>query len=226
MNIACIFITLDRSDLTLRCINQNFYNSGLNADVFLIDNGSEADNFESIVTAYPFKSAYRFVKNKGIAAAINKGIEMAKDYDAVVTLANDILMPDNWLKDMVASVKEDTGMVGIHCVEGLPAMINGVHPIQTPFGNVLIPMAAVNKVGMFNTDFDPYGMQDADYAYRLLKSGFRNYYIPGQSEHIGNDVGNGTEYRQMKDEGLAKAGAIYTAALNKYDEIGNYYLKY
>ena len=226
MKVACILLTLERQFLTHFCIKQNFYNIGLNADVFLVDNGSPRESFESIAIAYNFRSCHRFLKNKGIAAAINKGIQMARGYDAVVTLANDILMPDNWLKDMVASVKEDTGMVGIHCVEGLPEMVDGVHPIHTPFGNVLIPMKAIDKVGYFNTDFDPYGMQDADYAYRLLKSGFRNYYIPGKSEHIGNDVGNGTEYRKMKDEGLSKAGAIYTAALKKYDETGNYYLKY
>jgi GT2 family glycosyltransferase len=226
MKVAVILLTLDRLELTKRVIDKNFYNSGLDADVFLIDNGSTKENFEAVIKHYPyFKKTYQFKKNKGIATAINKGIEFAKGYDAVVTLANDILMPQNWLINMVNSIKEDTGCIGIHCVEGLPDLVDGYHYSQSVFGNVLIAANALKAVGKFNTDFDPYGMQDADYCYRLHKSGFKNYYLPNlKSEHIGHDVGNGTEYRKMKDDSLAKAGEIWTKAIEHYEKTNNYYL--
>lgn len=226
MKIACILLTLDRPDLTIRCINQNFFNSGLGADVFLIDNGSKKENFEAVLKAYPyFTKVHQFKKNHGIAGAINKGIKLAKGYDAVVTLANDILMPEGWLKSMSEHIKEDTGMIGIHCVEELPTLIDGVHPTICPFGNVLITANAIKKVGMFNTDFDPYGMQDADYAYRVTKSGFKNFYLPDlKSEHIGHDMGDGSEYRAMKDEGLAKANEVYRKAIERYDTTKNYFI--
>lgn len=219
MNIGCIFLTLDRYDLTAQCVKQNFFNSGQNADVILIDNGSES--FESQVNLYPFSQSYHFTENKGIARAINKGLELTLNYDAVVLLANDILMPEGWLKSLTEYFIriQNTGLAGIHCVEKLPELSDlGVHECFCPFGNVLISREAINKVGGFNTDFGYYGMEDSDYAYRVKKAGLINYYIPGKSEHIGHDVGQDSIYRRRKDEGLKKAGAIYNQAVKRYDE--------
>ncbi len=228
MNVACIFLTCNRLDLTLRCINQNFYNAGLDADVILIDNGSLVETFDRIKKAYPFRKVFRFFENKGISAAINKGIALSRGYDAIVTLANDILMPDGWLLNMVhyALKIPNTGMVGIHCVESLPHLSeSGIYEVHTPFGNTLITRQALDKVGKFNTDFDPYGQQDADYGFRLNKTGFINYYIPGfKSEHIGHDVGQNSEYRRMKDAGLQKSNAAWNRAQEHYERNQSYFL--
>jgi hypothetical protein len=37
-----------------------------------------------------------------------------------------------------------------------------------------------------------------------------------RSEHIGHDVGNGTEYRGMKDESLAKGKQIWDKNQDRY----------
>jgi GT2 family glycosyltransferase len=232
MNIACIFLTLNRPELSLQTIKHNFFNAEKDADVYLVDNGSTPENFNLISRSYPFKNFYRFDENKGIAHAINKGIEFGKDYDGIVTLANDILMPKGWLRLMSSYAVNipNTGMAGIHCVEQLPeiSIINGlaVHlSYEKTFGNTLITKAAIDKIGRFNEDLDPYSNQDADYAYRLMKTGFINYYIPGvRSEHIGHDVGNGTEYRKMKDESLERNWKKHHEWLKYYDDTGNYYL--
>ena len=229
MKVACILLTLDRPELTIRCIQQNFFNAGVSADVFWIDNGSTPESIAAIAAReYPFAAVRHLPENVGIASAINLGIELADGYDAIVTLANDILMPPGWLAKMIEYAEKipQTGMVGIHCVEALPPLTElGVHEILTPFGNVLITRAALDAAGKFNTDYDPYGMQDADYAYRLSKMDFVNYYLPGMSsDHIGLDVGQDTAYRAMKDAGLAKAFEIWTAAVAKYDGTGNYKL--
>lgn len=234
MNIACIFLTLDRPELTLRTIHKNFFNSEKDAPVFLVDNGSSLENFNLISNSYPFFNIYQFEKNMGIAHAINAGIQEALPwgYDAIVTLANDILMPQGWLRIMSEYAEKipNTGMAGIHCVEQLPEIqyVNGigVHlSYEKTFGNTLITRRAIKKIGRFNEDLDPYSNQDADYAYRLMKSGFVNYYIPNvRSEHIGHDVGNGTEYRKMKDESLQANWKKHHEWLKYYDETGNYYL--
>ena len=171
------------------------------------------------------------INRKGIAAAINEGLEKTKDHDAIVTCSNDIEMPVNWLQRMVEVVSniENTGMCGIHCVEGQGELseVNGqqVNKTFTAFGNVMIPRKAIDTIGMFNEDYDPYGMQDADYAYRLNAMGFTNYYIAGlTSNHIGHDVGSQSEYRKMKDEGLALSDAKWQKWTKQYDETKNYYL--
>ena len=171
------------------------------------------------------------INKKGIAAAINEGILKTLDYDAIVTCANDIEMPDNWLQRMV-NVSSDishTGMCGIHCVEGQGELTNiGGHTVYknfTAFGNVLIPRKAIAAAGLFNEDYDPYGMQDADYAYRLNALGFVNYYIAGlTSQHIGHDVGSQTEYRKMKDEGLSQADAKWRKWIEYYETTKDYNL--
>ena len=207
MIVNLLFLDYHRKQFTEQVLQQNLNNAG-----------------------YPF--GHTVIDQKGIAAAINYGIAQSQGYDAVVTLANDILMPDNWLKAMVLATMAipNTGMCGIHCVEGLgdTETINGVtvHRSYTAFGNVLIPMAAIRKVGYFNTDYDPYGMQDADYAHRLLNTGHINYYLHGmKSQHLGHDVGQPSDYRRMKDEGLNAAGDKWGKWTKHYEENG-YTLNY
>jgi GT2 family glycosyltransferase len=215
MKVAILLLAQNRHDLTQRVINQNFFNSGYNADCFLIDNGSDTLQLFN----YPF-TGYDYSKEKrGIAAGFNAGLRMTQNYDAVCLLANDILLPQDWLAKFVLFAQriENTGIIGIHCVEELPPLEDGVHKIHTPFGDNFITRELIDAIGGYNEEYDPYGMQDSDYATRALIAGFANYYLPDmRSEHIGHDVGNGTEYRKMKDESFAKAKEIWDRNQNKY----------
>lgn len=203
MKIAVIFLDYERhtySERTLQCIVK----SGYPFDLFTI-------------------------QRKGIAAALNEGIDKTRDYDAIVTCANDIELPQNWLIHMIKYAEQipQSGMIGFHTVESLPDIqyVNTlpVHPIFTAFGNVMIPRKAIDTIGYFNEAHDPYGMQDADYAFRLNNTGFINYYIPElKAVHIGHDIGEQSDYRSMKDEGLIKAEKTYKDFCTKYDAENNY----
>jgi hypothetical protein len=82
-------------------------------------------------------------------------------------------------------------------------------------------MKAIKAVGMWNEDYDPYGMNDSDYGYRVEKSGFINYYLHSfKSEHIGHDVGVDNEYRRAKDAGLAKASQVWGESMARYEKEG------
>jgi len=207
MNIAVILLTLNRENLTKQVVDQNFYNSGYNADCYLIDNGSDHVPYN----LYNWEGCNASFGKRGIAAAVNKGLKMTKTYDGVCLMANDILMPDNWLSNWVTFAKKipNTGIIGLHCVEELPPLIDGIHKTHTPFGNNFITRKLINSIGGYNEEYDPYGMQDRDYAERAILAGFTNYYIQGKSEHIGHDVGNNSEYRKMKDNSLAKAQKVW-----------------
>ena len=176
---------------------------------------------------YPFSLLE--VDMKGISAAFNYGLSKSLDFDAVVFMANDILLPNDWLRRMVLAAQDvhNTGCVGIYCVEsgGEQTVINktAVRLVPTAFGSTLYPMEAIKKVGGYNPEYDPYGMQDADYALRLSMAGFISYYLDGlKAEHIGHDVGNGTEYRKMKDDSLKAACETWTRCTTYYKETGNY----
>lgn len=204
MKVKVIFLDYLRHDFTQRVKNVNFSNAG-----------------------YPFEVVE--VNMKGISAALNYGISQSLNYDAVVTMANDILMPDNWLLRMVQAAEAipQTGMCGIHVVEGINPMqtINGiqVHVQEASFGNVLIPMTAINKIGYFNPVYDPYGMQDSDYAFRLRMTGHVNYYLHDiLAEHIGHDVGQDSDYRRMKDAGLRDCDRLWLQETTRYQETNDY----
>lgn len=204
MKVNVLFLDYQRHDFTERVKSVNFNNAGYTFDSVTID-------------------------MKGIAAALNAGIRQSLNYDAIVTMANDILMPDNWLLQMVTASEAipNTGMCGIHVVEGINEMqvINGipVHIQDASFGNVLIPMSAIKKIGYFNEAYDPYGMQDSDYGFRLKQTGHINYYLNGiRAEHIGHDVGQDTPYRKMKDEGLSKCDVIWLEETKRYMETNDY----
>jgi GT2 family glycosyltransferase len=204
MKVNVLFLDYQRHDFTARVLCKNMDSVGYPFDLIKID-------------------------MLGIAKAINYGISQSKEYDAVVTMANDILMPDNWLLQMVTAAEAipNTGMCGIHVVEGINEMqiINGipVHVQDASFGNVLIPMSAIKKIGYFNEAYDPYGMQDSDYAFRLRQTGHLNYYLNGiRAEHIGHDVGQDTPYRKMKDEGLSKCDYLWARETQKYQDNNDY----
>lgn len=204
MNITIIILDYLRHEHTQRVKDVNLKNAG-----------------------YPFELVT--IDRKGVSAAINEGIREATD--PVVTMANDILMPDNWLRDMVhyATQIPDSGMVGMHTVEGLPASseVNGLKIWECcPFGNVLITKQAIDKVGYFNLDLDPYSVNDRDYYLRCNLAGLRSYYIPGKCEHIGHDVGEQTEYRKMKDESLNNLWRKGEQWYEYYKNTGNIYLDY
>jgi predicted glycosyltransferase involved in capsule biosynthesis len=117
---------------------------------------------------------------------------------------------------MFAERVSKTGIIGIHCVEELPPLVDGVHKTHTPFGDNFITRELIDAIGGYNEAYDPYGMQDRDFAERATIAGFTNYYLPDlKSEHIGHDVGNGTEYRAMKDESLQRAQSVW----EKYQKI-------
>jgi GT2 family glycosyltransferase len=229
MKLACVLITLGREDLTRRVITQNFYNAGLDADVFLVDNGSPLDMHHRICAAYPFRETFRYEQNMGVSRAINKGFQLAAAYDAVVIMANDILMPEGWLAEMHKCHKwiKDCGLIGVHCVESLPAKHDfyPVHHTFCPFGNIYVPREVIRYVGGFNVDFLKYGMNDSEYGYRVHKAGFFSFYLGNgmKSEHIGHDMGEQTEYRKMKDAGMAVALGIYNNAVEQYEKTNSYY---
>jgi GT2 family glycosyltransferase len=226
MNIAVILLTQNRADLTKKVIDQNFYNSGYDADCFLIDTGSEESQFYEIEDYYNWKYCYWSLHKMGIAAGVNTGFSLTTEYDGVCILANDILLPDNWLSNWVMFSKRvsKTGIIGIHCVENLPPLVDGIHKTHTPFGNNYITRELIDTIGGYNKEYDPYGMQDRDYAERATIAGFTNYYLPDlRSEHIGHDVGNNTEYRRMKDESLARAQAVWEKYQPIYHEEKNIY---
>ncbi|MBR1712322.1 MAG: glycosyltransferase family 2 protein [Alloprevotella sp.] len=61
---------------------------------------------------------------------------------------------------------------------------------------MLVPRAALGKVGLFDEQFFMYG-EDVDLSYRLLQGGFQNYYLPVPILHYKGESTRKTSFRYI-----------------------------
>lgn len=235
--IAVCFITLNRERLTKDTITNARAKAGIDFDFFALDQGST----DGVVSLLSNDVTYYIKKkeNVGVASGFNFLWNMAKhlDYDFICNIGNDIDLPQNWLKEFYETyqaIGEQHQYLAIHSVEHLPSAkqtINGKNfiPSDTIFGCTFFNVSLLDKVGYFNTLYNPYGLEDGEYTYRCHKSKVLCAYIDiGTAHHTGSPYGDNDNgpYRQMKDESLRKNAIIYTSEIERMNLTNNYFIPY
>lgn len=230
--VSILLLTIDRFHKTREYVGNALANAGYPFELCISDNGSvESEIFEWCEQQNPkvyFKNGY----NYGTAQSLNRMMD-ANPSDYWVFIGNDIQLPPNWLKTFVqyAEQTEDkAGVIGIDWrqLKYDTINLNGLDVWETTnvFGTMFITKTLREKVGDFCEDYFIYGLWDSDYSLRATAAGFQNFYLPNlRSHHFGNDVGENSEYRRMKDNSLEKAKPIFDANRLEYNK-GNYYKKY
>lgn len=225
--------------MTVKCIGDALKTAGHPFEFLCCDNGSGDRRVIDYIAGLEPAYFRQNVSNEGCAQMHNQMLLRAKG-DLFALLDNDIeIRRDNWLRDLVDAYNKipNSGMIGIHtdnlCPEmHAPETIEGivVHPARPPkedavFGTRLFGRAVLAKVGAFCEDYFTYSLCDNEYNTRVHHSGFMNYYISGPSGvHLGQDVGEQSSYRRMKDDCLRRAAPIMHQNLHKYFSTGNFYL--
>ena len=243
MKVAILLNTIDRYELTVKCIGGALATAGYPFEFLCCDNGSSDRRvIEYIETLNPvyFRKNER---NEGCAQMHNQML-LRTDADLFVLLDNDIEIRgrQHWLKDMVDAYldgpAEGTGVMGIHSDQLCPekhqpfTLMSGrvIFPARPPkedavFGTRMFSRTVLDKVGFFCEDYGPYSLCDNEYNTRVHHAGFMNYYIDGPSGlHLGWDVGENSEYRRMKDRSMAAAGPVLEINLRKYFETRTFYV--
>ena len=234
MKVSILLLTIDRYHLTREYVGQALKEAGYPFELCISDNGSkDPEIFKWCEEQNPkvyFKNGY----NYGTAQSLNRMIE-ANPSDYYVFIGNDIQLPRNWLKYMVEAAENTEGLHGVIGIDWRGKEkeydhvdLNG-HPIlgsTNVFGDMFISQELRDKIGPFCEDYGPYGMWDSDYSYRSRVAGRQNFYLRGvKSTHFGDDVGQNSEYRKMKDASLSLAAKKFSEnRVTKYD-IGDYYIK-
>lgn len=232
-------LTLNRAQLTIECTEHNRRAAGMDFDLLVLDNGSKPAELEKMYAEINVGNTTWVTSenNMGVGAGFNRLIWWATlhEYDLIVIIGNDIKNSEGWLTELVKYHKAipDSGIIALNwgCgafpierkeINGLPVDVS-----EKVYGVWALPNHLIEKVGYFNEDYFPYGMEDSDYNARVLLSGYTNFYIPGiQSEHVGEDGNQDTEYRKMKWESLRKNSLIYDANHEKYLHHKYYYVGY
>lgn len=235
MKLSVCMLSLNRYDELKRVLEQNL--KGLtDYELLICDNGSTDPRIIELIESYKPTYFRKNSRNEGVASALNQLFLRAKG-EFVVTMSNDIIMPDNWFeKGLEYHAKvPSTGIVGFDWSGG--GLIPGVtdrdgvtaHFLDKVkdrvFGNMLFKREVFDKVGYFCEDYHPYGLEDSDFNERVNSAGYVGFYIPGMhSSHIGTDVGKKTDYRQMKDKSLTDNLPKLWPNLSKY-KAGDYYIQ-
>ena len=170
--------------------------------------------FQNLLKAgYP--AEYIMIDREGIANALNDGIDAMIDggFDYVGFLANDIQEPEDWLLmkiSLIAGIPA-AGVVSIS-VEQMHSQLRSQHII----GNYLISRSAIDAIGYFNEEFDPYGPIDLDYCERLHAAGFGTYYVLDEVAHHPHSHAAGTEYGYDKTARVAESWAKHVQNSHDY----------
>lgn len=219
--IYCIMLTIDRYELTKRVVEENTRRAGVPLRFIVVDNGSQ----DARIKAWIPTIAYSYIfndSNEGVArmqnVAMLRAQQIAKkdDYRDVFfcLFGNDIIMPEGWGLRLIELHKRmsaygNVGLLGIDCL-GHAAQCKPHHNepsalvTHNVFGTCLFGIEMLWRVGYLCNRFHPYGLEDSDWHWRIAESGCSSYYLAGAtSEHVGADVGNGGDYRAMKDHSLS-----------------------
>jgi rhamnosyltransferase len=168
------------------------------SEVIVVDDGSP--NGTQIVDAVAERGArlLRHDTNRGIAAALNTGVQAALDAEgalAVLTVDQDSTIPagfvtalvDGWERAEQDGVR--VGVVAPEHVSGLPDQRAGRPPVQS---GMLLPVATLRRVGDFDERLFIDGVDD-DYALRCLDAGLAVVVLDGLT--LGHRLGATHEIR-------------------------------
>ena len=186
----------------------------MNAVIYLNYQDRNTDTlFHNIKNAGKHIDFISIINETGISYAINKGLKHFNyDYVQYVTImGNDILEPDNWLSTRNEFLEDKT--VGI-CSIPLDGFSGDSLDL---IGNFTISKEAINRVGGFNQELDPYGAIDLDYCTRVRASGLHTKFIPNtKATHIEQ---NGIEaYGYNKMDLVKKTWDLHNQNVSAYTD--------
>lgn len=231
MKVNILLLTIDRYGLTSHFVAEALRNAGYPYELCCTDNGSKDKAVIDLVASWNPKLHILNDGNKGTAQSLNEMIRR-NPADAHVFIGNDIRMPINWLRALVEYAQNvpNAGVIGIDWrnLQYEKETVNNyvIQKSSTVFGTMFITQKTRDKVGEFCEDYGVYGLWDSDYSYRCRMAGLQNFYVDNlKTEHMGHDVGEKSEYREMKDKSLSIAAPIFNANKLEYEK-GNYFKTY
>lgn len=229
--VSLLLVTMERFDLTARCVPKTLRQAGCPFELLACDNGSKDLRVPNFLREQAPAYLRTNAENEGYAPMLNQMLlRAAGDWFCVIDPDFEV-KPNGWLAKLLAANKAipESGISGAHCVEELYAKQNmygfEVHPGSEVFGVKFFSRAFLERVGAFCEDYAPYGVEDADICFRATGSGLVNYYLAGLSAiHHGNDVGENTPYRKHKWDCMARVGPIWFRNRDRYRATDNYYV--
>ena len=215
--VSYLMNCIDRFPKTANITEDNIKNSGYPIDEIIIsDNGSTQQEIKDWAQGFA-NTFFDRGKNIGNPQSLNAMIKSCKG-EIIVIAGNDIELPQDWLKKAIEELKDiNVGLVGFDWRnEKLTETHNGLTVTQgSPFGTWVFRRDLLRTVGYFN-EWSKYGLWDSAYALRCKHAGYINGYVTdAPSKHKGDDVGEDSDYRRMKNEEMQKAKQGYSELMKQ-----------
>lgn len=233
--IAVICNTLNEYHKAKMGLGVTLRNAGREFDLFLWDNGSDNDRIKDLVKEFNPKFLHYSEENVGNPVAYNQMLLRAyeEEYDYIVVLAPDHVMPNRWL-ELMTSVYERAELKGFLAFqpsfiqEGKQMKVVNNVPLEYSdyvFGCWFFERELLDTVGFINEEYKYYGKWDSDYNFRLNGSGVESYYLPIRKTTLTSSwKDNSTDYRKFKDKWLAHNEKVYNREVMRYVKEGSYYV--
>jgi len=215
MKVAYLMNTIDRFPLTMEVTDANTEKAGYPIHEVIINDNASTDQRIKDWAASIADTLTLQKENIGNPQSFNAMIA-GSDADVFVIAGNDIMLPYNWLKEAMETMADPlVGIVGFDWRNTTThSKYANLNLAPETYGTWVISRDTYNKVGKLN-EWSKYGKWDTSYSIRCQQKGLLNGYVADHySTHVGEDVGEDSDYRRMKDEELAKA----TEAFNKWIE--------
>ena len=197
--VVIAIINYNRRKETDQCLTSLKITNYKNYKVFLLDNGSNTDDYNYFKKKYKDINVFKSPKNLGYAAGMNYLWTKIFDRcnpDYICNMNNDIITIDkDWLKKMVNTLekKEEYGICGNKLIVPDTLQLSDIEKDsnyrlkekgQYDFekevshvitANMLIKKSVIKKIGGFDETLF-YGPEDIDYCNRAKRAGFKIIY--------------------------------------------------
>jgi len=191
----------NKEDLTRQCLDSIFENTDCDYRLIIIDNASDGPTktyLTDVKNSHPdIVTLIRNEENIGFTKAVNQGIKASSAGYACV-INNDIIVFSGWLSEImrVAESSQDIGIVnpannfGARKPDDLTfeqyarSKIAGKSgewvETSTPVGFCyLIKREVINKIGVFDEQFNPGYFEDTEYSIRARNAGYKSVFAKG-----------------------------------------------
>jgi len=139
------------------CLTSIFNTKYENFEIILVDNGSSDGSVEYVKEKYGEKEKLRILalnKNMGFAKGNNEGFKIAKG-EYIIFLNNDVRVEENWLKELVKVMEENSN---IGAAQPKILLDDGIHIDAA--GCFIDYMGRVYQRGVFEKDKGQYNSMD------------------------------------------------------------------
>jgi O-antigen biosynthesis protein len=222
--MSIIILNWNRLHYTRQTVETIIAKTTVPHELIFVDNGSKDGTQEYLLDMQTKTNAKNVIcqfnnKNLGVAGGRNSGLAKATG-DYLVTIDDDILVPDKW-DILMANACDKIPSLGITGVNVEPfsfpvQKINGamVRPKNGNLGGacLCLPKRVFKSIGYYNY-FSTYGHEDAAMYYRLAHMGLISAYIEPKGVHL--DIDADKSYRVAKNDAHRK-GSIQLHALAAY----------